>query len=280
MKIILFFLLACSAAAIQVEWNPNPESNIKGYKLYQIDSPNLLLIDTTETRAAIDIPEGSSIAVLAYNTNGINSQLSVPLEIPITSPKLPRDKWVIRSSSEESVREDAFAKYIKDETTDTFWHTDWDELPPHFISIELPEITTISALRYFPRQDGNLNGVITDPDIEISDDGIMWRHIIQGAWLMNSSEKMIKLGMIRAKYIRMWTNNKYASCSNIDIHGISNPVIPQLITIGLQRSENLATWENLSESVLIKKENDFFRIYMNISGREEFATYKLTPITP
>lgn len=64
----------------------------------------------------------------------------------------------------------------------TLWHTEWSPLatPPHHLTMALAQPYTLDGLSYQPRQDGNTNGIATQYQIDVSDDGATGRRLPVG----------------------------------------------------------------------------------------------------
>jgi F5/8 type C domain. len=59
----------------------------------------------------------------------------------------------------------------------TYWHTAWSdnvEPLPHWIQITFKEVTSLGGIRYYFRQNGDVNGRPNQWDLQTSDDGTTW----------------------------------------------------------------------------------------------------------
>lgn len=261
--IVMGLFRSCSGATLQ--WNPNPEADVTGYKVYQLGSPNVLLASTSATTAEVTVSAGDVVAVSAVSPSG-ESALSAPVTVPMTSPELPRADWKLKVSSQETVGENAPASNAIDDRNATIWHTGWDSLPPHYFAIELPRPAVLSFLRYQPRQDG-LNGTVTGYEVEISDDGVTWEKIASGTWAKTSAEKQLNLGLRSARFLRLWGADAYMAAAEIYLHGVYEPEAPAAagsLVLTVQQSAELTAWSALPDvlpiSVPIADAKKFFRL--------------------
>ncbi|MBQ4551177.1 MAG: discoidin domain-containing protein [Oscillospiraceae bacterium] len=96
------------------------------------------------------------------------------------------------------------ANLVLDGNPSTIWHTDWDgsSRDTHWIQLELSEDYTVDGLRYLPRS-GSANGVITEYDIQVSNDGVNFESVARGTWNSNRNWKIVSFDGIQAKYVRL-----------------------------------------------------------------------------
>lgn len=105
MSIVALVLLIAGpalAADVKLQWDPNTESDLAGYRLYQnqdsVALPFTRVQDipkgtTTATVTGLDSAHSYSFAVTAYNTAGMESAYSNIVTIP-ASPIAPNGlKW-------------------------------------------------------------------------------------------------------------------------------------------------------------------------------------------
>jgi len=86
--------------------------------------------------------------------------------------------WSLVSvDSQETAAEDGHATNAFDDSTSTFWHTQWQDAqpkPPHEIVIDLGANYSLTGMRYTPRQDDNPNGMVKDYEFYVSGDKANW----------------------------------------------------------------------------------------------------------
>ena len=74
--------LTCNAASIKLTWDPNPETDLQGYRVYWGPTSrgytNLIEAGKTNVATVTNLPAGATIyfAVTAYNTNLLESDYS------------------------------------------------------------------------------------------------------------------------------------------------------------------------------------------------------------
>src|SRR5688572_12393683 len=81
LALTVFAGLACEASAVTVAWNPNPETNIAGYRLYygpSSSTPTKMEVGNTTQAQISNLTPGTeySFYVTAYNTSGLESDPS------------------------------------------------------------------------------------------------------------------------------------------------------------------------------------------------------------
>ena len=115
------------------------------------------------------------------------------------------------------------AELVLDGDPNTLWHTDWygTSRANHWIQFELSEDYIVDGLRYLPRT-GSANGIITEYDIQVSDDGVTFESVAKGTWANNRSWKVVSFEGIQAKFVRLVavnavTDNSYVFASAAEI---------------------------------------------------------------
>ena len=97
---------------------------------------------------------------------------------------------------------------LLDGDPDSFYHSNWSGTRPtsddFWITLELPEVTEVSGLRYLPRQ-SSANGRILSYEISYSLDGKEWTTVAAGDWADNGSWKIADFGKnVEAKYVKIF----------------------------------------------------------------------------
>ena len=115
------------------------------------------------------------------------------------------------------------AELVLDGDVSTIWHTNWygTSRENHWIQFELGEDYTVDGLRYQPRQ-GSSNGIITEYEIQVSDDGQNFKTVKSGTWEGNANWKIASFSGVQAKYVRLvainaLTDNSYVFASAAEI---------------------------------------------------------------
>jgi hypothetical protein len=119
------------------------------------------------------------------------------------------------------------AEMIIDDDPSTFWHTSWGEDEPeypHEVVIDLGEKKLFSGFELIPRQDGNLNGLISVVYLYLSNDGKWWGGpVITAKFPLTSDPQVLKLPRPRsARFIKLealegFSGQKYSSLAEIRI---------------------------------------------------------------
>jgi len=88
----LLWVAAAAAMDVKLQWDPNTESNLAGYKVYYgidgLASPSYLDVknQTVATISGLDPAHNYSFAVVAYSTSGLESSLSNIVKAPELIP--------------------------------------------------------------------------------------------------------------------------------------------------------------------------------------------------
>ena len=121
---------------------------------------------------------------------------------------------------------------VLDNNTETLWHTDWygTSRANHWIQFELSESYVVDGLRYQPRS-GSINGIITEYQVQVSDDGVTFETVQSGRWEGNSNWKIASFTGVQAKFVRLVAVNArsdssyvFASAAEIRLTGEKNDV--------------------------------------------------------
>ena len=129
------------------------------------------------------------------------------------------------------------ADKVLDGKTDTMWHTDWDgtsDRTLHWIQFELRGVSTIDGMRVLPRQSAS-NGLITEYEIQISDDGNTFTPVASGTWSYEDRNwKLVSFNAVQTKYVRLVAKNAegdgrlFASAAEIRLTGeYTGPTDPE-----------------------------------------------------
>ena len=97
------------------------------------------------------------------------------------------------------------AELVLDDDFSTIWHTDWygTSRENHWIQFELSESYIVDGLRIKPRQGGGSNGIITEYDIQVSNDGENFTSVASGNWEADRNWKEVKFDGQNVKYVRL-----------------------------------------------------------------------------
>jgi len=97
------------------------------------------------------------------------------------------------------------AELVLDDNFSTIWHTDWygTSRENHWIQFELSESYIVDGLRIKPRQSGGSNGIITQYEIQVSNDGETFTTVAEGTWESDRNWKEVKFNGQVVKYVRL-----------------------------------------------------------------------------
>ena len=92
------------------------------------------------------------------------------------------------------------ALYAADNDYTTIWHSAWEPAAPrqdHVLILELRERSLVEGIRYLPRQDKATNGIITEYEIQISNDGgKSYTKAAEGTWNADASWKQAQFEIL------------------------------------------------------------------------------------
>ena len=120
------------------------------------------------------------------------------------------------------------ASLALDGNESTLWHTDWygTSRADHWIQFELSEEYLVDGLRYLPRS-GSINGIITEYEVQVSEDGVSFRTVASGTWEGNSNWKGADFDAANVRFVRLVSLNSlsdnasyvFASAAEIRLTG-------------------------------------------------------------
>ena len=169
------------------------------------------------------------VAKIGSETNafeGYVAYATIKAEDPTTKPDydgndIPVDGMKVTAGSLEP--SEGSLEALLDGDADSFYHSNWSGTRPtendFWITLELPEVTSVSGLRYLPRQ-SSANGRILSYIISYSLDGQEWTEIAVGDWGDNSSWKLADFGTnVEAKYVKIFATDSKADASGRHLTG-------------------------------------------------------------
>ena len=133
------------------------------------------------------------------------------------------------SALEPAVGNEGPAKFVLDNNTATYWHTNWNtneatNVVKRAITLEMQpkegeDYPTLDGLRYLRRQGNSKNGAVTEYKVEYSMDGSAWKTVSTGTWDKDNADWQIALfdEPVQAKYVRLTGVHTYAD-SGVDAH--------------------------------------------------------------
>jgi galactose oxidase len=118
-------------------------------------------------------------------------------------PALPRNGWVASSYDAQGTNVPA---NVLDGNGATIWHSEYTPVLkplPHTLAITMPANTTVTGLKYLPRQDATLNGNIGQFNVLTSTDAVNWVTAASGTWADDKTEKTVTFAAKTARYVRL-----------------------------------------------------------------------------
>jgi endo-alpha-N-acetylgalactosaminidase len=93
---------------------------------------------------------------------------------------------------------------------------------PQSLTVDLGGRYDVSGVRYHPRQDGNLSGVITGYRVYGSPGGTTWTALASGTWPADAAVKTVELTTHAIRFVRLEAvtgSNNLAQVSELDVLG-------------------------------------------------------------
>ena len=123
------------------------------------------------------------------------------------------------------------ALYAADNDYTTIWHSAWEPAAPrqdHVLILELRERSLVEGIRYLPRQDKATNGIITEYEIQISNDGgKSYTKAAEGTWNADASWKQAQFEKPAAathlKILAKAGAGGHSSAAEIRVDGLQKP---------------------------------------------------------
>ena len=217
------FFIACSAHGIAVNlgWNPNPETDIASYQVNYGTSPGSHPSSSPQARAPHHrhrtpggndvLFRGESHQCVGSGKRPIRRDFLSGTAGPPPPPSIPlisKVGWTLKyASSEETADEDGRAINAFDGNPNTYWISRWltnPAAPPHILQIDLGAARSIQGFRYLPRQDGYDIGNIGQYEFLLSMDGVNWGSPVAAGTFTNSrTEKEVLFASQTGRYIQL-----------------------------------------------------------------------------
>ena len=165
---------------------------------------------TAAAQVTITARDGSTTAVYTVNLKKVMDPNDSSRDIPIPVLTATAGDWQRGYEATEGP-----ANLVLDNNSGTLWHTDWygTSRANHWIQFELSESYLVDGLRYQPRS-GSINGIITEYEIRVSDDGVNFRTVASGTWDGSSSWKGADFDPVDAKFVRLVAINSLSDNSS------------------------------------------------------------------
>ena len=162
---------------------------------------------------------------------------------PALAQLIPQTQLSVAGVDSEQSAVYAASKSI-DGNAKTMWHTQWSPTVapfPHQLTLRLASSYIVTGLRYLPRQDGSLYGIITAYAVYVSTDGVTWgTPVASGTWPGTSAQKEISFAGKEGRYVRLVATaaastakyrGTYTSAAEINLLGTLVPTPPPVPTV-------------------------------------------------
>lgn len=190
----------------------------------------------------------------------------------VTMEELPTAGMTATAGSEYAGGTEGPASNVLDGNLNTHWHSNYpaDNVSnggrsKHWITIALGGMRLVDTLKYTPRS-GQLNGTVTEYQIEISTDGTNFVPVARGTWQKNADVKIAAFGgAVLASHVKfrvLETNDDWASAGEIRITGTADT------SAGTDKTELLQT---LLEYADYKDSVEFAGLAESIASAQELA---------
>ena len=156
-----------------------------------------------------------------------------------TPATLSRTGWTASASDQETAGENGVAANVLDGSAATIWHSRWSPTVaplPHWITIDMKAVTSVSGLRYLPRASVP-NGRIGAYQIHVSADGVAWgTAAASGTWADSSAEKTVTFTARSGRYVRLTATTEagnrgpWSSVAELNVVGVGGSSTPSTST--------------------------------------------------
>ncbi len=189
-----------------------------------------LAYETSENAAVTELPvyDEKKVLIIESEDHNKRNKFVINLGAEVSSGSTDADdnsrdydhtKTMTEAGSEHpGTGQEGPASNAVDNNTGTWWHTNWQTLPPKedlWITLELEEETTLDALRYLGRSGSSPNGRVTEYLVEVSPNNQDWETVSTGTWENTEGWKLAVFNEpTTAKYVRLTGLHTYADSGN------------------------------------------------------------------
>lgn len=192
-----------------------PNGRIARYEVYVSNDPNAWgtavatgTFSNTSAEQTVSFPAKTGRYVRLRTLSEVNGgpwASAAELNIGV-APRLPQSSMTVRFvDSQETAVPGLLATSALDGNPTTMWHTEYvaAEPPhPHWVSLDLGRMASVSCLFHLARQDGSANGRTADYQVRTSTDGTTWSLAAAGTWGNTASERAVCFPARTARYVR------------------------------------------------------------------------------
>jgi hypothetical protein len=227
---LLVTALSFPASAVNLAWNPNPETDIARYELsYGTSSGSRAVtvnagMNTTASVTGLQAGVTYYFVVSAVNQAGLKSAPSAEISYqepggpsvpPIDPPPspgslIPTTGWTVKYASSQETEDgpdEGWAINAIDGKPDTYWCSRWTSnfaAPPHDLQIDTGTVQSIQGFRYLPRQDAYEFGNIGRYEFYVSVDGVNWGEpVVTGAFTNTKTAKDVFFTAKTGRYVQL-----------------------------------------------------------------------------
>lgn len=189
-----------------------------------------LVYETSQNAAVTELPvyDGKKVLIIESEDHSRRNTFTINLDTDIsqgsTDPGYDGNDYPYEKTSATAGSEhpgsgvEGPASNAIDNDTGTWWHTNWNQIPPQedlWITLELEEETVLDALRYLGRSGQSANGRVTEYKVEVSTDGNEWEEAATGTWENTEGWKLAVFEEpVSVKYVRLTGVHTYADSGN------------------------------------------------------------------
>ena len=197
----------------------------------------------------------------------------------------PRADWTVIFSSQHPGAEAALA-FDGDPKTD--WHSKYSgrkEDPPHWIGLEFGKPTTMSQVRYTPRQGGYTNGVARKYRLEARAPGADWSVVVAGEAMQTKDREVLELAFPQPTAVEAfrfviesdWSGGGFGTAGELEPVGIKldpQPPVPARSRASVEiPAEMMALLEGKSFGLRVRNGPDA----STVLGKPRFSRIHLAP---
>ncbi|MEV6106252.1 family 20 glycosylhydrolase [Streptomyces sp. NPDC051940] len=206
-------------------WSDRTQTFAVGWVDYFARRPVAVVADRTWAT-----PAGSDVRPFLDRYDQVGDAGPVPAADPAdlasqigANPGLTTQQgWTAAATTEETVHSNGRAARAVDNDPYTHWHSDYTATLPQQLTVDMGAVQRIAGVRYMPRQDGGVNGMVKAYEVLVSTDGAQWRTVASGAFPADRTEFVVPFEATGARYIALralsehGASNTFASVAELD----------------------------------------------------------------
>ncbi|QEU92289.1 family 20 glycosylhydrolase [Streptomyces kanamyceticus] len=161
---------------------------------------------------------GDAVPVRAADPGDLASQIGA------NPGMLPGSGFTATATSEESAGEPGGASRAVDNDPYTHWHSAYGAALPQELTVDLGAERRIAGIRYLPRQDGGVNGLVKEYEVRVPDGSASaWRTVAHGAFPADRTEFTVPFAATKARRVMLRVLSEhggegtYAAVAELDV---------------------------------------------------------------